>query len=320
MRLRNFLYDKNFMPVVESGSCVISIGNLTWGGTGKTAMAAELARFLISKGLRVAIVSRGYRRKSRGPLLVSDGTSLNCGWRQCGDEAFLLAVTVPDAIVAVAEERSDALPLLKPLHADVILLDDAFQHRKIKRDLDIVLIDASEDITKQRRIPFGKLREEPSAAGRGDAVILTHENQAHIETLNWIRKNIHLPVFGANYALLDQGLIHNKRIGAFCAIGSPHHFFRVLRDYGADLVMAKSFRDHHAFSREEILDLRRDAKEKGAEFIVTTSKDGVRIDPEWMDDFIRVPHVKLQITEESLFFDFVMKRLYRSAKISERLP
>jgi tetraacyldisaccharide 4'-kinase len=310
-RLRNYLYDRSILKAVRAPGFVISVGNLTWGGTGKTSFVETLSRFLISQGLRPAIVSRGYRRTSSGPKLVADGSGLKCSWKESGDEAHLLGKAIPEAIVVVSEERSKAFSLLAPFSPDVILLDDAFQHRKLARDLDLVLVDASEDITSQKVIPFGKLREEPHSLLRADAIVLTHSNQLHPATKDWISQNVQCPVFHANYFVLDDFPLAAKKVAAFCAIGSPQHFYRLLSEQGAELVATKSFRDHHVFTREEIEEFRREATQKGAEFMITTAKDTVRIDPDWFDPFLKVIPVKLKISEELLFFDFLNKAMRR---------
>jgi tetraacyldisaccharide 4'-kinase len=259
-KLRNNLYDRRILKAVRAPGYVISIGNLTWGGTGKTSFVGLLAHFLITQGQRVAIVSRGYRRASRGPKLVADRSDVKCSWEESGDEAYLLANAIPEAIVVVAEERLAALSLLAPFSPDAILLDDAFQHRQIARDLDIVLIDASEDLTTQKVIPFGKLREEPGSLSRADAVVLTHADQGNPATEEWISRMVRCPIFHANYLPESDVPLGEKRIGAFCAIGAPQHFFRLLNEQGAELVAKKSFRDHHVFKREEIEEFRQEAR------------------------------------------------------------
>ncbi len=283
-------------------------------------MVKGLAEFLISRGFRVAILSRGYHRLTKGPLIVSDGMRLKTSWQESGDESYLLASTLPEAIVVVAAKRSDGFGLVEPFKPDVILLDDAFQHRKVERDLDVVLIDATENILKQKLIPFGKLREELGSLQRADAVVLTHQKNASIETTEWVRKNIHVPVFSANYVMENPHSIHGMRIAAISAIGAPHHFFRLLQEEGAELVATKSFRDHHPFAAHEIEDFRRQAAEKDAAMIVTTAKDAVKMDPAWFDSFLKPIGVKLQITEEALFFDFVMNELSKSAIRASKLP
>jgi tetraacyldisaccharide 4'-kinase len=313
-RFRNHLYDKQIIKSVRFPGFVISIGNLTWGGTGKTALTLQLASFLINQKYRVAIVSRGYRRSTRGLKVVSDGSGPECKWKECGDEPFLLASKLPGATVLVAKRRIEALSYFETARVDVILLDDAFQHRKIARDLDLVLVDASENITTQRVIPFGKLREEPQSIHRADAVILTHQSEAHPETTRWFVENTKKSVFHADYVAEDPDLIRGKKIGAFCGIGAPQHFFQMLKQNGADVVASKSFPDHHRFSTQEIEKIRDVSLKNGAEFFVTTEKDAVRLDSSVHDPLLKVIPVKLQIEEEKLFYDFLMKKLHESGR------
>jgi tetraacyldisaccharide 4'-kinase len=304
-RLRNYLYDTKVLKSFRPAAFTISVGNLTWGGTGKTSLVKELASFFIQRGLRVAIISRGYGRKSKGALLVRNTSD---DWELYGDEAYLLSRALPDAMVLVAENRIDALQLLNQ-PPDVILLDDAFQHRSIARDLDLVLIDASEDIAEQRLIPLGKLRESMEALGRADTVLLSHSNRANAKTMQWIERNLKSAVYHANYLTLNASEFEGMKVGAFCAIGSPEHFFDQLRSTAADVVMARSFRDHHVYQERELEKLKRDALSKGAESLVTTEKDAIRIGPRLKDPFLKVLRIKLQIQEEAQFRDFMLQRL-----------
>lgn len=328
---RNYLYDTGVLKTIRSSGFLISVGNLTWGGTGKTSLVQLLGQFFISESMRVGIVSRGYRRITRGPIVVNDGKSIRCSWQECGDEAYLLATELPNAVVIVAEDRAEALRAIEQFGANVVLLDDAFQHRRIQRDLDIVLLDASEDIAAQRVIPFGKLRESPNGIARASVLVLTHFKQANSRTLDWVEKNVRIPVLHADY-VVERGRdksrpykaeelwsdesrpFEGRKIGAFCAIGAPHHFYELLRAEGAELVATKSFRDHHVFSRKEILDFLAHAAAQGAEFVVTTAKDAVRLGPDRIDPSIRVMRVKLQIAEESLFFGFVRGEFQKKQK------
>lgn len=140
-RFRNYLYDREFLPVVHTGFFVVSVGNLTWGGTGKTALTSRLGSFLLARGYRVAILSRGYKRTSRGVQVVSDGKQMIDRWESAGEEPYWLARTLPGAVVIVAENRLEALPVVKKFHPHILLLDDAFQHRRMARNLDFVLLD-----------------------------------------------------------------------------------------------------------------------------------------------------------------------------------
>jgi tetraacyldisaccharide 4'-kinase len=308
-RFRNSLYDRRILKSVRVPGFIISIGNITWGGTGKTSLVLQLTRYFLKERYRVAIVSRGYRRSSKGLKLVSDGTELKCTWEECGDEPFLLAAALPGAVVVVAEDRLEALQLLETILPDIILLDDAFQHRSVGRDIDIVMVDASEDITRQHVLPFGKLREEPASISRADAVILTHSQQIHPNTRRWFVQHFRKRLFHANYVAENPETIRGKNVGAFCGIGSPQHFFHLLEQNGANVVAKKSFRDHYPFSKPEIQQFREDSLEHNAEFVVTTAKDAIRLGPALGDPLFRVVNVKLEIEEEALFYQFVTERL-----------
>jgi tetraacyldisaccharide 4'-kinase len=312
-RLRNFLYDKSILKISSFSPYVISVGNLSWGGTGKTSIVILIAKFLISRGLHVAVLSRGYRRNTSGVLLVNDPTGIQCGWEECGDEAYLIAHEIPDAIVVVAEKRSDGMQFLERRKPDVVLLDDAFQHRGVNRDFDLVLIDASEDLTKQKVIPFGKLREEPGSLKRADAVVLTHFKHANSATLNWVNSNVVASVFRGDYIAENGAEFRGKKVGALCAIGAPDQFFHLLQEQGAEIVEKKAYRDHHNFTPQEIQDFLRKSREQGAESIVITAKDAVRMKPEWFDPPFHVLRVKLLLEEESLFFEFILNAMNRVA-------
>ena len=315
-RFRNYLYDRGYLDIEHTSAFVLSVGNLTWGGTGKTALTAQLAANLISSGYRVAVVSRGYKRKSEGLRVVSDGKELQQSWQDAGDEAYWIAKQVPQAVVIVAEDRREALRLLAGNPPDVVLLDDGFQNRRIARDLDLVLLDASENLLNQRVIPFGKLREPIDSLKRADALILTHSKIAQPDTSEWIASHINCPIFHANYVpVQDPDEQTNstksmkwsgKKLAAFCALGAPQHFFRMLQEYGAELVMKKSYRDHHAYSNEDLQELQAEAIIVDAEALITTEKDALKL-PKTSLPLI-VVHAELKV-EENTFPEFIQERI-----------
>jgi tetraacyldisaccharide 4'-kinase len=179
----------------------------------------------------------------------------------------------------------------------------------VARDIDIVMVDASEDITHQHVLPFGKLREERRAVSRGDAVVLTHSQQIHPNTRAWFQQNFQGRIFHANYVAQNPDAIRGKKVGAFCGIGSPQHFFHLLQQNGARVVAAKSFRDHYPFSKEEIQNFRENSLQHGAELLVTTAKDAIRLSDKLENPLFQVVNVKLQIEEEARFYQFVTERL-----------
>ena len=308
-RVKNYLYDKELLRSYSSGSFVVSIGNLTWGGTGKTALTAQVAARLSEEKFRVAVVSRGYKRKSRGMVLVSDGKRLLTDWEQAGEEAYFLATRVPEAVVVVSKDRKAAFHFLEKYRPHIILLDDAFQHRRVFRDLDIVLIDASENLLKQKVIPFGKLREPLDALSRADVILLTHIQAAHASTVSWISRNIRVPVFHSDYQPLNPGDFRGKKVGMFCGIGAPRHFLAMLQQSGAMVFFKKRFPDHHMYTVEELKDLESDAMIAGAEILVTTEKDAVKVGNFPFRMPLVVIRAELKIAEERDFYGIIKSRL-----------
>src|SRR5262249_25272096 len=172
VRLRNALYDGGVVTPARLPWPVVSIGNLTVGGSGKTPITSYLAGALLARGFRVGIASRGYGRVGGDPVLVSDGRGVLVDARTAGDEPMLLARAHPEAAVAVAGDRRAACRLLPDLPAPrVLLLDDAFQHRAVARDLDLLLVDGQAPFGNGRILPFGPLREPISGVRRADAVV-----------------------------------------------------------------------------------------------------------------------------------------------------
>lgn len=307
-RIRNRLYDENYLTASRPSAFVISVGNLTWGGTGKTTLVKQIAGKLISNGMSVAIVSRGYGRTSRGPFLISDGKQILADWKMAGEEAYWLARSLPSVPVVVGEDREAAVQKLNGLDPEIIVLDDGFQHRRIARDLDLVLIDASENLLKQNVIPFGKLREPVDSLRRADAILLTHSAVSNPNTTRWISENLHIPVFHANYQIADHAL-KGKRIAAFCAIGAPHHFFNLLSSLGATLVLQKAFRDHHVYTAQELKDLESETAKAGAELLVTTEKDSVKLDGFSFGLPLQTIRAKLALDESEQFDGFLLQRI-----------
>jgi len=316
---RNTLYDKEYLPVVHPGCFVVSIGNLTWGGTGKTALTARIGSFLLSCGYRVAILSRGYKRTSQGVRIVSDGKQVMERWEMAGEESYWLANKLPGAVVIVAENRAEAIPVLQTFQPQILLLDDGFQHRRIARNVDLVLLDASENLVSEGIIPFGKLREPLSSLRRAGAVVLTHTRYPHKKTFEWIAHHVTAPIFQAGYEPVSRETPwKGKRIAAFCAIGAPHHFFDMLEQDGAELVLRKRFRDHHHYSREDLTSLELKAQNAGARSLVTTEKDAVKIGDFPFQLPWHVAAVELKLKEEDAFFQFLLDRFLEYAVRSKK--
>ncbi|HUD70320.1 MAG TPA: tetraacyldisaccharide 4'-kinase [Dongiaceae bacterium] len=288
--LRNRLYDGGILKATTLPAPSIAFGNLTVGGTGKTPMTSHVAGLLEAAGYRVGILSRGYGRRGRTPLLVSDGRRILADAAAAGDEPWLLARDHPAAGVAVGGDRIAAAALLREaLRPEVYLLDDAFQHRRVRRDLNILLVDGGTIFGNGRILPFGPLREPLSGLRRADAVVLTRGDGAVPGPLARALERHHprLPIFeariaptrfvGADGATADPGALRGLAIFAFAGIARPDRFFADLEATGARVLGRRAFPDHHPYDAGDFDAIARAASATGAVYLVTTEKDLVRL-------------------------------------------
>lgn len=286
LRLRAVAYGAGLFAAHTLDCPVISVGNLTVGGTGKTPAVAMLAKFFISRGKRVAVLSRGYGGSRRGEVVVADGSSLLLTPDVSGDEPYLLASTVPGLMAVVGANRYRAgLLAQERLHPDIIILDDGYQHLRLRRDLDILLLDCSRPFGNGLTLPAGLLREPPFAAQRADLVIYTRcssgEEPDYFPGKPSCRAFHHLtgiiPLGGGE--TLPFAFLAGQRGLAFAGIADPAGFFRDLEEEGLNLAATLAFPDHCHFGEREIRDIQGAAEACRAEFIVTTEKDGVKLMP-----------------------------------------
>ncbi len=269
---------------------VVSIGNLTAGGTGKTPGAAMLAQWAQGLGCRPVILSRGYGRTRAGAAVeVLDGRKPGPDPDRVGDEPCLLSRLVPGVPVVVSGSRhTGGLYAHEVLRSDFFILDDGFQHRMLRRDLDIVLLDAKDPLGNGRLLPWGPLREPLCGLERADALVLTRCGEGDEGPgLELAGRFPEKPVFRSRHAALEAVFpgrrlrkppvfLQGKRVAAFSGIARPGVFCRTLERLGAEVVEFRAFRDHHRFTREELDSLKslRDASE--ADCLITTEKDWVR--------------------------------------------
>lgn len=286
-RLRVFLYRLGVFRSYRAPVPVISVGNLTAGGTGKTPVVDSLVRYLLQRGERPAVVSRGYGGQVRsGVAIVSygDGSGLRLQAGECGDEPFLLARRNPQAIVVVAPCRREGIKTaICEGAASLIILDDGFQHLAVQRDLDILLLDARRPLGNGSILPAGLLREPPSAHRRAHLCILTRDESlaapAPFATPVTLRCRHRL---AQEFTALDGTVqksadLSGRRGVAFAGIAKPDHFFAALRSLGLELVATVSLNDHADFTPATLETLEHAAM--GADFFVTTEKDGVKLSP-----------------------------------------
>jgi tetraacyldisaccharide 4'-kinase len=286
---------------------VISIGNLTVGGSGKTPLAAEIARMLLEMGERPSILSRGYARKilDEGVVIVSDGSRVLTGVERSGDEPQMLARAVPRAAVLVSSSRYAAGRIAENrLGCTVHVLDDGFQHFDLMRDIDLLVApDASEGT---RTLPFGRLREPLDAASAADALLV--EAGVRSADLNAGTTGGVCPAFTFSRRL--AGPVSDRPAFAFAGIAVPQRFFGDLEKAGWKLTGRRSFGDHHHYSEREIEEVARAAKSSGAEVILTTEKDIVRLgsDPR-AEVSLQILAVPLEVAIEPAFAPWLAGRL-----------
>ena len=274
--IRNLFYDIGLFKSYAVDAFVISVGNITVGGTGKTPTVQYLANTFISLNKKVAIISRGYGRQSRGTVLVSDGQRIVVSVADAGDEPFLLAQSCRGAVVFVDSNRvraaEFAVDRFKP---DVIVLDDAFQHRRIERDFDLLTFRAGNPVGNGFCLPAGPLREPVRNISRAHALLFNGSGGP--EKSKFAGKMPH--IFFAEYrprALLSQyseselAILREKRVYAFCGLANPVGFKDTLEKLNVNLLGFTAFKDHHSFNTKDVLKIKKAAAELSAEIIVTT--------------------------------------------------
>ncbi len=310
IQFRIWMYDKRVIRNHALGCLVVSIGNLSCGGTGKTPVVEVFARTLSMQGRKVAILSRGYRSKKRSlgyklmhmfriqkmeipPKVVSDGKDLLLNSEYAGDEPYMLASNLQDVAVLVDKDRVKAgLYAVEEYKSDVIILDDGFQYLMLKPHINIVLVDSTDPFGNGHVLPRGILREPIKNIRRADYIFLTKSDGSHKlnHLKHFIRRHTrraeiiectHRPQYlvelfsGGRKAPLDK--LKGAKVAALSGIAVPASFEHFLEQLGAELVLTDSYADHHRYTQQEIIDFVNQAKAVGAEFIVTTEKDAVRI-------------------------------------------
>lgn len=283
IRLRTVLYRWQFFHSYRASVPTISVGNLAVGGTGKTPVVDHLIKFCLSHGRRVAVISRGYGgKKHTGVQVVSEGKGPLLGPEECGDEPYLLARRNPQALVLVSPKRRLAVQkAIEDLDAEVVLLDDGFQHLAVQRDVDIVLLDAERPFGNGYQLPAGLLREPLSALSRGDIFLLTRCKKDPKRSLSLSGPVLYCRHVLADHALTLEGQpialgdLDGKKGVAFAGIAEPEEFFQSLKDKGLDLLSEISFADHCNYTESEVRQLV--AACFGADYLVTTEKDAVKL-------------------------------------------
>ncbi|HQZ95456.1 MAG TPA: tetraacyldisaccharide 4'-kinase [Pyrinomonadaceae bacterium] len=314
--LRNRLYDRGILESFDLGARTISIGNITTGGTGKTPLVAYVANLLADGGEKVCILTRGYGRKDPSKrVLVSDGNEILATPEESGDEPFELAKKLPGKaiIIADADRVAAAEWAIRKFGVTTFVLDDGFQHRRAKRDVDIVCIDATEPFGRRQMLPAGRLREPIENLRRSDVVVISRADLASIDNLRFEIADLNpdIPIFTTMNRIsrvlslrsdLDGSVdVESRRALAFCGLGNPENFYALLRRDGFAVTETRSFRDHHIYSQADVKVLEGLAKDCRAEIFLTTAKDAVKLSAVEFELPCYVVEIDIEINDPAAF-------------------
>ena len=328
VRVRAAAYRRGWLPSQRLPVKVISIGNLTLGGTGKTPMVIRLASALQQRGLHVAILTRGYGRRQRLPLVINGrGQVSQYTPELMGDEPVLLARRLPDVTIGIGADRfalaQQIIRMESPQPPDVFLLDDGFQHLRLARELDVLLLDSSNPFGGNAALPAGPLREPLGALARADLIVLTRTNGgASTEVVSTVRRyNPRVPLFRARTelaAVFDAAthrpanlfVLKQQPALAFCGIGNPEAFWEDLRHWGFTVAGTLAFPDHHRYIIDDFKTIIRQADRAGARVLLTTEKDLVNltvVPPSFPPTFYC--RIDLVLDDEPAFLAAISERL-----------
>lgn len=294
---RNLCYDKNWFRVERVSAQVISVGNLSVGGTGKTPLVKYIANHCIQSGHKVAIISRGYKRKSKGQVIVSEGNGPIVPVADAGDEPYMLSYLIPEAVIIVNNNRVKAAQTaVHSYHAEIVIMDDGFQHRRLGRDYDIVIVPAEDILDRERVLPAGRLRESWSGLKRASHVILSGLSTA--EAVEFVSEMTHArlipaqkkttpemqnPVSGLTIDI--ESLNEVSEIFALAGIGNPEQFRTALEKMALRIVHFEKFPDHYNFSQTDQEKILEDFSKTEAKYFVMTAKDFVKWDRYYLERY-----------------------------------
>ncbi|MEN6317407.1 MAG: tetraacyldisaccharide 4'-kinase [Syntrophaceae bacterium] len=325
INLRNQMYNQGILKQEKLACKVISVGNITVGGTGKTPTVIMLAKLLKERGYRPAVLSRGYGGNAKSPVnIVSDGSKTLMGHIEAGDEPVLIAQSVNGIPVLTGPKRTlTGMFAIENMNADILVLDDAFQHRCIFRDIDIVILNREKPFGNGFLLPRGPLREPPISLDRAHIQIWKDNTldgrfpkycEQGIGTFSPTLSEYLKPkdiLRGGTGEALPLEYISGKKVGAVAGIGSPENFKETIESIGATLVSFLIFPDHYRYTPEDIAEIREKASASDAECILTTEKDGIRLAdfPDFLKDtlILRVEMEMLPSREE--FAALILDRL-----------
>jgi len=322
--LRHAAYRRGWLKTQHLTRPVISVGNLTVGGTGKTPIVAWIVRRLLASGHKPSILTRGYGRRGTRMIVLAPERGRIPDPREVGDEPAWLARELPEAPIIVAADRFEAGHVAEErFKVDIHVLDDGFSHLALARDIDLVILDSTVDLRREALLPAGRRREPCEALARADLVVLTRTEIADPAPLEArIRDaNPHVRVFHSRTKLCRlvevwsgaaqaPDALKEKPVYAFCGIGNPGAFLSNLQGWGFPIAGFESFRDHHVYRDAELRQLSARARESGAGALVTTEKDTMNFPANWSAELPVVGcAIEAEIRETQAFEDALLASL-----------
>jgi tetraacyldisaccharide 4'-kinase len=317
-KTRLSLYRRGTFHTTHLERPVVSIGNITAGGTGKTPLVEWVSRTIANHGKNVCILTRGYgREQPQRQVVVSDGQTILATTAEAGDEPYLLATKLlgSAAVICNADRISAGRDAIEVFGSDCFVLDDGFQHLRLARDLNIVTIDATNPWGGGQLLPYGRLREPISGLSRADCVVITRSDQLtnttelHNQILGLIDGR---PVFRSVMRPVRPP-VTEASVAAFCAVGNPQSFFTDLKEAGYEVVLEKTFTDHHWYAQRDIDELTAAATAAGAQSLITTAKDAVKLRSLSFALPYHVFEIEISLEDEETFRNLILK----AAKVNE---
>jgi len=336
VRFRLWMYAKMILKQKKLPCYVISVGNIVVGGAGKTPMAIYLAQVLKKMGNKALVLSRGYKgRYKHSAGIVSDGEKIFLGAEDCGDEPYMMAKRRSFPVVIGKDRFKAGIKAINAFNPDVIILDDGFQHLKLKRDLDLILLDYTSPLGNNRFLPAGRLRESPEiSAKRTDALIFTRcgNMDKNAETNKEVMlhyqdcprfKTFHRP-FISKHIICASSLkktiqkvkeLKGKHAVLFSGIAKNDSFYHTMAKLGIKVLDHLEFRDHYRYKKADILTINNLAKKVSADVVLTTEKDWAKLDQnlKWDLDLI-VIGIQIEFEHPEKFESFLNSRLKRNER------
>jgi len=314
--LRNFLYNVKILPIESvEGVEIVCVGNITVGGTGKTPAVQYFTKRFQEMGKKVAVISRGYRgKRKREPLLVSDGRIIFATVKESGDEPYLHALSLNVPIIVSGNRYKACLFAKKHFGVDTIILDDGFQHRKLKRNRDIVLIDATNPFGYRELLPKGRLREDfRKAVERASEFIITKSDLTSEREVNVIKRYLKMKI-KKEVSLAKHGVVSlcdmhgnpkplfwlkEKRVLLFSGLANPLNFEKTVISLNPSYIERIDFIDHHKLKLKDLEMIKKRAESINASFILTTEKDLVKMPEGYQMDNLLVLKIEFMLTEDN---------------------